>query len=124
MPRSPMTPRRITPHEAAVVRRALEACPVGPIGQGLLDSISSLEVVARCECGCDTVEFGGIDWADPPDLVAEGVAQTGDGMAVGLIVFATADAVTCLEVYTLDDEPARLPTVESIRPYHPPASGS
>jgi hypothetical protein len=117
-----MTPRRITRHEAEVLRRALEICPAGPVAQDLLDSISNLEVVARCECGCDTVEFGRIDWAGPPELVAEGVAQTADGMAVGLLVFGTADAVTCLEVYSLDDEPARLPTVESIRPYQPPSS--
>jgi hypothetical protein len=81
----------------------------------LRDSVSRLEVVARCECGCDTIEFRGIDWSNPPGVLAEGVAVTPDGKTIGLIVFGTSERATCLEVYSFDDEPDRLPTLDSIQ---------
>ena len=112
-----MTPRKISPKELAVLRRALDVCPVVPVSETLRHSLESLEVVSRCECGCDTVEFGQADWALPPAVIADGLAETPDGMGVGLIVFGTAERVTCLEVYSHTDEPARLPTIESICAY-------
>jgi len=71
--------------------------------------------VARCECGCDIIEFRGIDWSNPPGVLAEGVAVTPDGKTIGVIVFGTPERATCLEVYGFDDELARLPTLDSIQ---------
>lgn len=117
MPRTPMTPRQISSQEADVLRRALSVCPVVAVSEALRDCVADLEVISRCECGCDTVEFRGIDWVSPPSVLADGVAETPDRKAIGLIVFGTQDRVTCLEVYSYDEVPAHLPTLSSIRSY-------
>jgi hypothetical protein len=98
-----------------VIDRALEVCPVGSVTSAQRNSVSLLEVVTSCGCGCDTVEFDGIDWSDPPAVIADGTGNTADGKSVGILVFGTIDRITCLEVYSFDDEPARLPDLDSIR---------
>ena len=101
----------------AVLARMLERCAVnGPI---TIDqaSLQGLKVVAHCDCGCDTVDFQGIDWSGPPTLIADGEGKTAAGDEVGILVFSNGSAITCLEVYNYSDEPARLPTVDSIQPY-------
>lgn len=112
-----MTPREILPLETEVILRALDKCSAAPVTQSLLATVPGLEVVSRCECGCDTINFKGWGQSGPPQILADGVAETPDGKAIGVIVFGTPNQITCLEVYSYDDEPARLPTVESIRAY-------
>jgi hypothetical protein len=73
-------------------------------------------VSSSCGCGCDTVEFqcaGG----EIAAVIADGLGETADGSGVGLIVFGTQDTITCLEVYSFDDVPAKLPILDSIRPF-------
>jgi hypothetical protein len=86
----------------------------------MMDALDSLEVVSTCKCGCDTIEFRGIDWTSHPRPVASGPANTPDGREIGLLVFATDERVVCLEVYSYDDNPARLPRLDSIRTYGAP----
>jgi hypothetical protein len=117
MIRPTMTPRKILPLEAEVILRALDKCPAAPVTPSLLATVTTLEVASRCECGCDTVNFIGWGQAGPPQILADGVADTPDGKAIGVIVFGTPNQITCLEVYSYDDEPARLPRVDSIRAY-------
>jgi hypothetical protein len=74
-------------------------------------------VVARCDCGCDTVDFEAIDWSKPPSVIADGKGRTEKGEEVAIIVFGTDSSVCCLEVYNHGDNPARLPVVDSIHPY-------
>jgi hypothetical protein len=107
--------RPISAEEAAVLRRALEACPVVQISETLRESVSILRVVRRCACGRDTVDFDSI--AGPRgQIVADGIGFTPDGQEIGLIVFARGDQLSSLEVYSSgNDAPARLPTVDSIR---------
>jgi hypothetical protein len=51
-------------------------------------------------------------------IVANGIGVTPDGQDIGLIVFARGDQVSSLEVYSYgNDDPARLPTLDSIRDY-------
>jgi hypothetical protein len=106
--------RPISEQEALVVAKMLEVFPTAAAGQLDLDSIKKLKVVARCDCGCDTVEFQGIDWSMPPAVVADGRGKTKKNDEVGVLIFANGPAVTCLEVYQLGEELARLPTIESI----------
>jgi hypothetical protein len=75
-------------------------------------------VSSLCECGCDTVEFRSPNDSNAA-VIADGLGETANGNSVGLIVFGTADTITCLEVYSFDDVPARLPKLESIRPFGP-----
>jgi len=50
-------------------------------------------------------------------IIADGLGDAPDGRGVGVLVFGRADTITCLEVYSFDDEPARLPRLDSIRPF-------
>jgi len=99
------------------VRQALEVCSVTAIEEGLRASVPALEVVALCGCGCDTVEFSRCNWAEPPQLIADGIGVTPSGASVGVLVFAGASGIACLEVYNLFEEaPARLPVASTITP--------
>jgi hypothetical protein len=117
-----MAPRKISSQVLAVLRRALEACPVVPISEALRDSVKDLEVVSGCACGCDTVDFVHATQAHRPFVIADGMAETPEGKAIGLLVFGTNERVTSLEVYSLIDEPARLPTIESIHAFEKTAA--
>ena len=123
-------PRPISPEEAAVLRRTLEACPVVPISGALRDSVSNVQVVSQCSCGCDMVSFDPTLSESPidavtfdftagssPRIVAEAIGVTPEGQETGLIVWARGDRLVFLEVYGSDysNRPARLPTPDSIR---------
>lgn len=111
--------RPISQHEAMVITKMLQVCATGAGEKINLESVSNLKVVARCDCGCDTVDFQGVDWATPPDIVADGQGKTEANNDVGITVFANESAIVCLEVYNHGDELARLPTLESIVAYGP-----
>ncbi len=109
-----MTPRAISPLEVEVLRHVLTACSTQEVPASVLNSLTELTVVNRCGCGCDTVEFEGIDWKDAPEVLGEGVGVTPDGRTVGVLAFGSSERILCLEVYSLDDEIAKLPVPESI----------
>jgi len=117
--RTAHAPRPISDAERDVLKRAFSVCATEAATPAHLSAIDSLIVASTCECGCDTVEFAGRDAAPPPtpSILADGLAEAPSGAAIGLIVFGTPDAITCLEVYSFDDEPARLPAVATIRPF-------
>ena len=110
-------PRPISAEEVAVIYRALEVCPTGPVSQALRDSVPTLCVIWRCTCGCDTVNFEHMNESARQTIVADGIGETPAGKEIGLIVFGKGDHVVSLEVYGFDNEPARLPTLDSIRPF-------
>jgi hypothetical protein len=102
----------------------LESCAVnGPVRVDP-GTVSGLKVIARCDCGCDTVEFEGIDWSAPATVVADGQGSTGAGEEVGIIVFANGSTIACLEVYNYGDAPAHLPRVESIKAHGAQQAGA
>ena len=117
-------PRPISQREVAVLARMLERCAVQGAVTFDLASLERLNVVARCDCGCDTVDFQGIDWSTRPAVIADGQGKTETGDEVGIIVFGNGSAIACLEVYNYSDEPARLPVVETIQPYGATARGA
>jgi hypothetical protein len=110
-------PRPISPREVAVLARMLERCAVQGSVTIDLASLQRLNVVARCDCGCDTVDFQSVDWSTRPAVIADGQGKTETGDEVGVIVFGNGSVIACLEVYNYGDEPARLPAVETIQPY-------
>ena len=103
--------------QKAVIVRALAVCPTDLASPRHHETVASLQVTSRCDCGCDSVNFEG--WSiDPPAVIlADGVGFAPDGSEVGVIVFGTEGAITGLEVYASKDSPARLPEVETIRGY-------
>jgi hypothetical protein len=63
------------------------------------DAISSLQVVARCECGCASVDFDAPASDQHSTVVADGIGHTPRGGQVGVIVWGRPDAITGLEIY-------------------------
>ena len=111
-----MTPRPISPQELEVIRRALSTCRTEAASPSHDLVAPTLLVSSLCGCGCDTVEFRGAG-GEIAAVIADGLGETADGSGVGVLVFGTADTITCLEVYSFDDVPARLPILDSIRPF-------
>ena len=112
-----ISPRQITPTEAAVIRAALERTPSTSPVTKLRAPIEELQVVGRCECGCDSVDFIPSESELHSRPVADGTGTTPSGGMVGIIVWGTDDAITSLEIYDLGagDGNIRLPVPESIQ---------
>ena len=112
----PQTYRPISQAEAAVVTHALAKAATGIAAPGLESQVQSLVVVAYCPCGCGSVTFGvpGQDHADSRQL-ADGCAQTTDGTLVGVFVWGTAEVISGLEIYQMDEEAASMPDPATIR---------
>jgi hypothetical protein len=92
---------------------------VHPVSEALRSSVSTLRVIKCCDCGCDTVDFESVEWSEPPRIIADGIGETPSGKEIGLIVFENRDQLVSVEVFSHDDEPARLPILSSIRGYGP-----
>lgn len=110
-------PRELTEAEAAVVSAALEQAPVGEVPATFQASVPRLRVVGRCECGCGSLFFAGIEGATGQYRVADGLGYTDDGEEIGVILWASEEAVVHMELYNYSERPARLPTARSVRPF-------
>ncbi len=111
--------RLIRQDEAEVVRAALERAKVADISEGATHTISSLQVVSRCECGCASIDFKLPASDKRSTLLADGTARTPRGGAVGVIVWGRGDAISGLEIYDLGagDDDLVLPLPGSIVPW-------
>ena len=110
--------RPITDDEIAVIREALERCPETRDAQKLLSTVSSLQVVDRCQCGCPSVDFEQSSSAHPRPI-ADGLGITSNGDRVGVIVWGVSDAVTGLEIYEMSANASelKLKELKSIIPW-------
>ena len=81
--------------------------------------IEDLEVVAQCDCGCDSVDFASPSPTTPATQLADGAGTTKLGGTVGIIVWGREGRITGLEVYDLGagEDDLTLPEPESIRPF-------
>ena len=110
-------PRSITEVEIAVIRAALEKAADPGCLAALSAGLSQLQVVGRCSCGCDSIDF---EKEEPPrsQPIANCVGTTVDGNEVGVIVWGRSDAVTGLEIFDVGPgENGKLPIPSSIRPF-------
>jgi hypothetical protein len=113
------SPRPIAPREAAVIPSLLARAATESNAGRYLPAIDQRVVVARCDRGCDTVEFERSAGAFGHP-VADGVARTPEGRSVGILLLGTASELTSLEVFQLeDDAPGRPPDPETIGPCGP-----
>ena len=117
----PALDRPITPQEAAVIRATLEQAPKVPALSRLAGGIDQLHAISKCGCGCDSVDFAEHDPSRPSQIVGDGIGVTPKGGQVGVLVWATGDAITGLEIYDLGagDGDTRLPVPESIHSWKP-----
>ena len=108
--------RPISEREAAVVDWVLSNGALEGSLDHLRDSVRHLRVVARCACGCASVDFilhGQSARARP---IAEAVACDSCGRACGVIVWELDGRVSGLEVYEREpDSATELPSVGSLR---------
>jgi hypothetical protein len=74
-------PRRISPEEAQVILAALRRAPRLAVADDLLETIPTLEVISRCECGCATVHF--TEDLKGQQILANGIGTTARGGGVG-----------------------------------------
>jgi len=111
--------RHIRQSEAEVIRAALDRASVAPVDQTVSAAIPNLEVVARCECGCASVDFDAATSEERSGIVADATGQTPRGGQVGIIVWGRSDAITALEIYDLGagDDDLVLPVPSSVIPW-------
>ena len=115
MGKSPIAVRGITPEEHAVMFRAVQVGGIEGADIPSLDDLHSLQVVGRCECGCDSLDFRHLRPGQIPSLVADATGETLTGECVGILVFAYEGQFTGLEIVSYSDGPAPLPVLSTIR---------
>ena len=111
--------RRIRQSEAAVIRAALDRASVAAVNQSVSTAIPDLEVIARCECGCASVDFHAPASEERSGIVADATGHTPRGGQVGVILWGRSDAITGLEIYDLGagDDDLVLPVPTSVIPW-------
>jgi len=111
--------RGINQSEAEIIRAALERASLGPLDETVRAAIPNLEVVARCECGCTSVDFDAPTSEQRSGIIADATGQTPRGGQVGVIVWGRSDAITGLEIYDLGagDDDLVLPVPTSVIPW-------
>lgn len=112
--------RELTQHERHLVRWHIEHSFVKDAAR-LLPQVDRLSVVAKCNCGCPTVDFA-LD-GEPVALKGSGFVSDWladvDGMPVYVQLWVSNNRVCSLEVGSLPgtDKPFGLPAIESILGY-------
>ena len=112
--------RALTQDERELIRWLLEHSVIKDASHLLLQ-IDRLTVVAKCNCGCPTVDFA----LDGEPIARKGEACISDwlaevdGMPVGVQLWHVNGRLSTLEVYSLPgtDQPYGLPTIASILGY-------
>lgn len=110
--------RALTQQERDLIRWLIEHSFVKGASR-LLPLIDRLNVVAKCNCGCPTIDFA-LD-GEPVGLKGSGFISDWcadvDGMPVYVQLWVSNDRVCSLEVGSLPgtDEPFGLPSIESIQ---------
>jgi hypothetical protein len=117
--REPLS-RVLTQHERNLIRWLIEHSFVKDASR-LLPQVDRLTVVAKCNCGCPTIDFA-LD-EEPvakkgEQCVSDWIADV-DGMPVYVQLWRSNDRISTLEVGSLPgtDQPFGLPAVESILGY-------
>jgi hypothetical protein len=93
-----------------------------PGATALLLQLADARVVAGCNCGCASVDFGVGGQRPDPDagmrVVSDFWWRAEDRHVYGVFVFVRGDALAGLEVWSVDGgpSPVGLPEVERLRP--------
>jgi len=109
--------RALTAHERDLVRWLIDHSFVKDAVL-LLPQIDRLSVIAKCNCGCPTVDFA-LDGEPVPQkgsgFISDWLADV-DGMPVYVQLWVNTDRVSSLEVGSLpgSDKPFGLPRIENI----------
>ena len=94
-----------------------------PDAKAYASQVPLLRVVGSCNCGCPTINFAvgtrHPEVSGPPRIIADFLGMTPAGLQVGVILFATGEQISELEVYPLSDAEGKfsLPTIASLHPF-------
>ena len=110
--------RRTRRDEATVIQTALERAAVSLVDEAARATVSALEVVGRCDCGCASANFASPASDQRSTVIADGTGTTPRGGQVGIMVWGRPDAITGLEIYDLGtgDDDLVLPVPTSVIP--------
>jgi hypothetical protein len=111
--------RPLSAHETALVRWMLEHGTAA--AAGFLPQLAEASVVARCYCGCASVDFAVSGVIPPPGairILADFEYRTDEGSLCGAFVFERAGLLAGLEIWPVDGlvTPTTLPAVERLQP--------
>ena len=93
--------RTIRQEEIEVIRATLQRASVQSVLETTAAAAENLIIVARCECGCASVDFDAPSSQDRSKPIADGTGVTPHGGKVGVIVWGRQDTITGLEIYDL-----------------------
>lgn len=83
--------------------------------------LSQIRVVARCTCGCPTLDLALAGQTErttgPSEILADFDGTTDEGVPVGVILHAREDEISELEVYAINDFRGKfgLPKIQSLK---------
>ena len=113
--------RPLTEQEHALVRWMLEHGR--PDAVAYLEQLSRARVVARCPCGCASVDFS-IGGQRPPtvggmDILSDWQWHASEGQFCGAFVFARHDQLAGLEIWSIDGQSSAsvLPQTSELEPF-------
>ncbi len=114
-------PRPISPELVVIIQTMLEKFALHAVSPAAIESVPSLTVHSRCTCGCASVEFvTPFPAARASQIVADAVATMPGGERVGLMVWASPDAILGFEIYECDPYPlGTLPDPSTIQSFFP-----
>ncbi len=94
-----------------------------PDAKPYLSQIANMNVVARCTCGCPTIDLAQGESVrrktGPSTILADFVGKSPEGVEVGVIVHGREGEVSELEVYAIPNwkGPFTLPSIESLKQF-------
>lgn len=112
--------RDLDERERALVRWLLEHGT--PDAAPCLLQVPLVRVVSRCACGCASLNFeiGGQGWRSPGGMtiLSDHDWRDAEGRAFGIFVFAKANTLAGIEVYSMDgvSVPRELPSERVLLP--------
>jgi hypothetical protein len=122
--RRPEAPRPLHPSERTALLAVLEAAEFDG-RDALVAQVDSAHVVARCPCGCATVDLA-VDPEAPAapsevSIVPNGAAVLGEGgdEIGGVLVLLDDGRLATLEIYSYGDPIAAFPPADRLRPAAP-----
>jgi hypothetical protein len=80
----------------------------------LESSVPALRVVARCSCGCPSIDFEPDGQGPGRAPIAEALGETQDGVGVGVILWGRPGVITGLELYELGQPVRDLPELATL----------
>jgi hypothetical protein len=112
--------RPLSANETALMRWMLEHGTAA--AAEFLPQLAEARVVARCYCGCASVDFAVRGVVPPPGdgigILADFEYRTDEGHLCGVFVFERTGLLAGLEVWSVDglSTPTTLPAVEQLQP--------